>query len=74
MGHHRGMRFGREGKKHYRKFDDCLETELTPDHIFNCLAIVTNLLTISVLPTTLDLYEDKIKLIVKAVIDVHDHI
>ena len=36
MGHQRGMRIDREGRKYYRKCDNYSETELTPDHIFNC--------------------------------------
>ena len=74
MGHHRGMRrIDREGKKHYGKCYNCLETELTLNHIFTCPAIL-NLLKISILPITIDLNEDNIKLIAKAVFDVHGHI
>ena len=74
MGYHRGMRFDRKQKKHHRKCDNCSETELTPEPIFNCLAIIPNLLKIGVLPTTIDLNEDNIELIAKAVIGVHGHI
>ena len=44
MGHLRGMRVDREGKKkHIKKCDNCSETELTLDYIFNCLAVIPNL-------------------------------
>ena len=60
MGLHREIRIDREGKKHHRKCDNCSETELTQDHIFNSPAIILSLLEISVWPTTIDLYENKL--------------
>ena len=58
MGHLRGMRVDREGKKkHIKKCDNCSETELTLDYIFNCPAKIPNLLKIGILPTTINLYE-----------------
>ncbi|GFX36022.1 uncharacterized protein TNCV_4215441 [Trichonephila clavipes] len=35
-GHHRGMKFDRDDRRTYRNCDNCLETELTPVHIFDC--------------------------------------
>ena len=69
MGHPKEMRIVRKGKKYCRKCDNCSETELTPDQIFNCSAIIQNLLKICVLLRAIDLYEDNIILIVKAIID-----
>ena len=74
MEHHRGMRIDRENKNHHRKCVNCSETELTPEHIFNCPVIIPNLLKIGVFPKTVDLSEDNIELIVKGVIDGHGHI
>ena len=62
------MRIDRESKKHYRKCDNSTETDLKPDHIFNYLAIIPNLLKIDVFFTTV---ENNIELISKAIIHVH---
>ena len=62
------MRKGGEGRKHYRKCDNCSKTKLTPDHIFNCPT--PSLSKIDVLPTTIHQFEDIIDLIAKKVIHV----
>ncbi|GFW40468.1 hypothetical protein TNCV_1020251 [Trichonephila clavipes] len=36
-GHHRGMKFDRDGRRSYRNWDNCLDTELTPVHVFAAL-------------------------------------
>ena len=74
MGYHRRMKIEREDKKHYRKCNNCWETELAVDYIFNSPTTIPKLLKIGVLPTTIDLYEEDIELIAKAIIDVHGHI
>ncbi|GFW78587.1 uncharacterized protein TNCV_2243871 [Trichonephila clavipes] len=42
-GHHRGMEFDRDGRRTYKKCDNCLEIELIPAHIFDCPAILAAL-------------------------------
>ncbi|GFT60264.1 hypothetical protein TNCV_4970811 [Trichonephila clavipes] len=39
-GHYRGMKFYRKGRRSCRNCDNCLDTELTPAHIFDCPAIL----------------------------------
>ncbi|GFV74210.1 hypothetical protein TNCV_2312091 [Trichonephila clavipes] len=43
IGHYRGMKFDRHGRKSYRSCDNCLDTELTLAHIFDCPAILAAL-------------------------------
>ncbi|GFV45841.1 uncharacterized protein TNCV_2322011 [Trichonephila clavipes] len=42
-GHYIGMKFDRYGRRPYRNCDNCLDTELTPAHIFDCPAILAAL-------------------------------
>ena len=74
MGHHRGKRINREGKKHYRECDKCSEIELTSDDIFNCPANIPHFLKIGALPTKINLYKDINELIAMAIFDVHGYI
>ncbi|GFS66987.1 RNase H domain-containing protein [Trichonephila clavipes] len=39
-GHYRGMKLDRDGRRSYRNCDNCLDTELTPVHIFDCPAVI----------------------------------
>ncbi|GFS62083.1 uncharacterized protein TNCV_476501 [Trichonephila clavipes] len=39
-GHHRRMKFNRDGRRTYRSCDNCIDTELTPAYIFDCPAIL----------------------------------
>ncbi|GFW77812.1 hypothetical protein TNCV_3403881 [Trichonephila clavipes] len=36
IGHYRGMKTDRDGRRTYRNWDNNPNTELTPDHIFHC--------------------------------------
>ena len=48
-----------------------LGDRIESDHNFNCSAIISNLLKIGDLPTAIDLHEDNVDLITKAIIDVN---
>ncbi|GFX11664.1 RNase H domain-containing protein [Trichonephila clavipes] len=39
-GRYRGMKFDGDGRRSYQNFDNCLDTELTSAHIFDCPAIL----------------------------------
>ncbi|GFX60884.1 alpha-2 adrenergic receptor [Trichonephila clavipes] len=42
-GHYRGIKFDKDDRRTNRNWDNCLATELTPAHIFDCLAILAAL-------------------------------
>ncbi|GFV64282.1 uncharacterized protein TNCV_1150951 [Trichonephila clavipes] len=59
-GHHRGMMFDRDDRRTYRNCDNCLDTELTPTHIFDSPAILAALQEIGVFFSSTNLYVDNI--------------
>ncbi|GFW27806.1 uncharacterized protein TNCV_766871 [Trichonephila clavipes] len=67
-GQYRGMNFDRDGRRSYRNCDNCLDTELTPAHIFECPAILAALQKIGVLFSSTNLYVDNIEEIARTVI------
>ncbi|GFX42481.1 uncharacterized protein TNCV_1520441 [Trichonephila clavipes] len=61
------MEFDRDGRT-YRNYNNCLDTELTPAHIFDCPAILAALQEIWVLVSSTNLYVDNIEQITRTVI------
>ncbi|KAF8763673.1 hypothetical protein HNY73_021831 [Argiope bruennichi] len=59
--HHRGMKIDREGRKVYKKCDNCPDTQLTPCHSFECPAMSVNQGEMGVLPSLIEQYDDNIK-------------
>ncbi|GFX29416.1 RNase H domain-containing protein [Trichonephila clavipes] len=70
-GHHKGMKFDRDGRKTYRNCDNCLDADLTLADIFDCPAIFAALQEIGVLFSLTNLYGDNIKRIARTVIWAH---
>ncbi|GFT95782.1 uncharacterized protein TNCV_311401 [Trichonephila clavipes] len=70
-GHHRGMKFDRDGKRTHRNFDSCLDIELTTAYIFDCRAILAALQETGVLFSSAYLYVDNIQQIARTVIWAH---
>ncbi|GFU85116.1 uncharacterized protein TNCV_1553791 [Trichonephila clavipes] len=70
-GHYRGMKFDRDGKRSYRNCDNCLDTELTPAHIFDYPAILAALQEIGVPFSLTNLSMDSIEEIARTVIWTH---
>ncbi|GFW64695.1 uncharacterized protein TNCV_700981 [Trichonephila clavipes] len=66
--HYRVMKFDSDGRRSYRNCDNCLDTELTPAHTFDCSAILATLQEIGVLFSSTNLYEDNIEQIARTVI------
>ncbi|GFU56707.1 uncharacterized protein TNCV_1822361 [Trichonephila clavipes] len=65
-GHYRGMKFDRDGSRYYRNCGNCLDTELTPAHIFDCPTILTALQKIGVHFSSTTLYVDNIEEIARS--------
>ncbi|GFW11295.1 uncharacterized protein TNCV_3808151 [Trichonephila clavipes] len=70
-GHYRIMKFDRDGRRFYRNCDNCLDTELTSAHIFDCPAILAALQKIGILLSSTNLYVDNIEDIARTVIWAH---
>ncbi|GFT27226.1 uncharacterized protein TNCV_5140381 [Trichonephila clavipes] len=62
------MKFDRDGRRSYRNCDNCLDTELSPAHTFDCPAILAALQKIEVLFSSTD---DNIEEITRTVIWTH---
>ncbi|GFU42736.1 uncharacterized protein TNCV_3139351 [Trichonephila clavipes] len=62
------MKFDRDGIRNYRNCDNCLYTELTPAHIFDCPTILAAFQDIRVLFPSTNLYVDNIEQIARTVI------
>ncbi|GFT96227.1 uncharacterized protein TNCV_3906691 [Trichonephila clavipes] len=61
------MKFDRDGRRTYRNCDNCLDTELTPAHIFDCPAIL------AALQEQTNLYVNNIEHIARTVIWAHEY-
>ncbi|GFV74145.1 uncharacterized protein TNCV_4510511 [Trichonephila clavipes] len=62
------MKFDKGDRRTYRNWDNCLDKELRPAHIFDCPAILAALREIRVLFSSTNLYVDSIEQISKIVI------
>ena len=65
------MKINREDAMVHRNCNNCPDTQLTPCHIFECPAICANLTEIELLPSLINLYDDKIQQIAEAVIKIY---
>ncbi|GFS78510.1 uncharacterized protein TNCV_3147631 [Trichonephila clavipes] len=65
------MKFDRDGRRTYRNWYNCLDTELTPAHIFDCPAVLAAVQEIGVFFSSTNLYVDNISQIARTVIWVH---
>ncbi|GFW22275.1 uncharacterized protein TNCV_1430291 [Trichonephila clavipes] len=70
-GPYRRMRFDRDGRRSYRNCDNCLDTERTSAHIFDCPAILVALQKIGVLFSSTNFYVNNIEETARTVIWVH---
>ncbi|GFV55454.1 uncharacterized protein TNCV_3776411 [Trichonephila clavipes] len=70
-GHHEGMKFGRDNRRIFRNYDNCLDIELTPAYIFGCPAILAALQEIGVIFSSTNLYVDNIEQTFRTVICTH---
>ncbi|GFX30057.1 uncharacterized protein TNCV_2617681 [Trichonephila clavipes] len=66
------MKIDRDGRRTYRNCDNCLDTELTPVHIFDCPTVLASLQELEVLFSLRNLYGDDIEQIARTVIWTHD--
>ncbi|GFU19105.1 uncharacterized protein TNCV_4397081 [Trichonephila clavipes] len=66
------MRFDEDDRRTYRNCDNCLDTELTPAHIFDSPAILAALQELGVLFSSTNLYVDNIAQSARTVIWAHE--
>ncbi|GFS83746.1 hypothetical protein TNCV_610821 [Trichonephila clavipes] len=62
------MKVDRGGRRTYRNWANFSDIELTPDHIFDCPAILAGIQEIGVLVSSTNLYMDNIGQIARTVI------
>ncbi|KAF8796655.1 hypothetical protein HNY73_001004 [Argiope bruennichi] len=67
--HVREMKISSDGHRNYRSCPHCIDTELSPDHIFDCPAILAKLFKIHLDSPHQLLYSSEIIDVAKAVID-----
>ncbi|GFW57723.1 RNase H domain-containing protein [Trichonephila clavipes] len=69
--HYRGIKFDWDGRRSNKSCDNCLDTELTPVHIFDCTAILAALEAIGDLFSPKNLHVVNIEQTTRAVIWAH---
>ncbi|GFW28117.1 hypothetical protein TNCV_2817951 [Trichonephila clavipes] len=65
------MKFASDGRRTYRNCDNCLDAELTPDHAFDCPAILAALQETGIIFLSTNLYVGNIAQIARTDIWVH---
>lgn len=67
--HFKGMKISPDGHRSYRSCPHCIDTELSPDHIFDCPAILAKLFRIHLDPPQQLLYSSEVVDVARAVLD-----
>ncbi|CAL1272681.1 unnamed protein product, partial [Larinioides sclopetarius] len=72
--HFKGMKISPDGRRSYRSCLHCTDTELSPDHIFDCPAILAKLFRVHLDCPKQLLYSTEVIDVARAVLDTFGHI